>query len=144
MYAVGTSTSVISVATAPRAERDRHRHHEGGVQAPVPHQRRKAEEGGERRQQDRPEAVDAGLARRERQAGRLEIPLVGRDSPGLQRQAPEVGVHAPRPVDEVDHDQAVVDHHAGQIDTFSRRKTCPHTAPMRPNGMALMMISGCT
>ena len=25
-----------------------------------------------------------------------------------------IGVHAPRPVDEVDHDQAVVDHHAGQ------------------------------
>ena len=31
------------------------------------------------------------------------------------------------------------------IDTFKPRKTCPHTAPMSPNGMALMMmISGCT
>ena len=83
MYAVGTSTSVIRVMNSPEAERDRHQHRERGVEAPVPHQRRKAEEGGERRQQDRPEAVDVGLAHRERQAGRLEIPPIGRDSPGL-------------------------------------------------------------
>ena len=30
------------------------------------------------------------------------------------------------------------------IDTFKPRKTCPQTAPTSPNGMALMMISGCT
>ena len=30
------------------------------------------------------------------------------------------------------------------IDTCRSRRMCPQTAPMRPNGIALMMMSGCT
>ena len=49
MYDVGTRISVMSVANStPKPSDTRHRHHERGVEAPVLHQRREAEEGGER------------------------------------------------------------------------------------------------
>ena len=88
----------------PEAERHRHRHHDGGFEARVPHQRRQPEEGGERRKQDGPEALDARLPHREREAGRIDLPLVRRAPARLPRQPAEVGVQTPRSVDEVDHD----------------------------------------
>ncbi len=79
-------------------------------------------------------------------------PPVRRAAARLPRHPSDAGVDGARPVDEVDHDQAVVDDDAGQrdepdidiIDTSRPRRMCPQTAPMRPNGTALMMISGCT
>ena len=73
-------------------ERDRHRHEERRLHALFQHEGREAEEGRQRGQQDRAEAVGARFAHGDA----------------------DLVVNQPLAVDEVDHDQAVVDDDAGQ------------------------------
>ena len=63
------------------------------------------------------------------------------------------GVHVPCPVDEIDQDPAVADHHAGQRDQPAHRHdrhvqpredVPPDRADAPETGMTLMMLSGCT
>ena len=72
-------------------------------------------------QQDGTEPVAACFADRESETGGIELAVVPRLSTRLAHLAAEVGVDAPRAVDEVDHDQAVVDDDPGQRDEAEHR-----------------------
>ena len=74
----------------------------------------RTKKGGERRDQDQPEAVDARLPHRQREAGRLTMIRLSLTTTPVSATSPNIDI----------------------IDTLRSKRMCPQTAPMRPNGIA--------